>query len=331
MVSINEFSNRELQKMDIHELRVLARQVGVSSPTSKKKADLIDCIISIITGKTVPELKNINRGRPAKHIISEYNIESSSEYKSIFEIGEFQDDMFVASPSTDYSLNKRNTVVHGVVTKQPDGIYLKKFKFADTLDDALVSADMVEVYALKENDVVAYTKVNSSVTIHSINGKPANATGKVCVAGKNIVLGKRNIVFASSITEKRDFLLQLQNWGKIVYIPSNNVPVVSAPNITTLPLVHITDEEIINNFCSSCDVAQFYKRSGGNIMFVADNFLSVMSALKQFETEKSLQLEQEVFNRIKNLVEMGITFIAIIPSSLNNIFSNFSTTFDNIC
>lgn len=330
MVSINEFSNRELQKMDIHELRLLARQVGVSSPTSKKKAVLIDDIVAIITGKSVPELKNINRGRPAKQKASQYSL-NPTNYQPIFATAEFDDDYLVASPSGEYSLNKRKTVVHGVVTKQQDGFYLKKFKFADTLDDALISQELVKLYGLKENDVVSYIKNQDKVSIHTVNGQPAWAKGTITVQNKNIQLSKRNIVFASSVTDKRNLLLDLQNYGKIIYIPANNLSVVSSPNITTIPLVTTSDEEVINNFCSSCDIAMYYKKNGGNVLLVSDNFLTVISAIKQFEYEKSVQLEQEVFSRIQNLINQGITFIGIIPSTLQNVFTGLSTTFDNIC
>ena len=331
MISINEFSSRELQKMDIHELRVLARQVGVSSPTSKKKADLIDCIVAIIVGKAVPEFKNINRGRPAKQTVSTYIVADISNYKPIFAINEFEDDFMVASPSGDYALNKRNAVVNGVVTKLDDGMYLKKFKFADTLDDAVLSQEIQNLYNLKENDVVTYAKTNASVDIHTINGKPASAEGKIKVAEKDIVLGKRNIVFVSSLTDKRNLVLSLQNYGRLIYLPGNSVPVITSPTTITIPLSSFTDDEIINNFCSSCDVAQFYKKSGGNVIFVSDNFLSVISAVKQFEYEKSVQLEQELFSKIQSLINQGITFIGIVPDTLKNVFSGLSTTFDNIC
>lgn len=327
MISINEFGNRELQKLDIHELRALARQIGVSSPTSKKKGDLIDCIMSIVTGKTVPEFKNINRGRPCKQSDVNYSIEN---YKPIFAINEFTDDFMVASPKDDYSLNKKNTVVSGVISFEKQKKYIRKFKFAETLDDVTLDDEVIELYGLKENDVVTYTKNENGINIYTINGISANANGILMLNGKKIILGKRNIVFASSITEKRSILLGLANVGKVIHIPSNHLSVASAPNITTIPLEATTDEEIINNFCAGCDIAQFYKSGGGNVLFVADNFLSVISATKQFSFEKSAELETEVFSKIENLIESGITFVGMVPSMLNQIFKNMTTTFDNM-
>lgn len=325
MVSISEFSKRELQKMDIHELRVLARQVGVSSPTSKSKGDLIDNIMEIVLGKKTPDFKNINRGRPCK----KENAQCKT-YQPIFATQEFDNGFLVASGTSEYSLNKKNAIVSGVISCENNKTYIRKFKFAETLDDVLLDKNIIDMYGIKENDVVTYIKNDNGINIYTINGEPARAGGELVINDKKILLGRRNIVFASSLTEKQNMLLELSNLGKVVYIPGNYLAMVSSPTIVNVPLEVSTDEEIINNFCAGCDIAQFYKSSGGNVLFVADNFLSVISAIKQFAFDKSEKLEVEVFSKIEGLIENGITFIGIVPSTLNQIFGNMTTTFDNM-
>lgn len=325
MISISEFSNKELQKLDIHKLRILAREIGVPSPTSKSKSNLIDCITEIVTGKKTPDFKNINRGRPCK----QKNL-SGEDYKSCFAISEFDSDFLVASGTGEYSLNKKNAIVSGVITFEKNKTYIRKFKFAETLDDALLDDVILGIYHLKENDVVTYTKNENGINIYTINGLPATANGTFLVANKKIALGKRNIVFASSVMEKREILLGLTNISKVIYIPGNKASGVISPAITTIPLEFTTDDEVINSFCAGCDIALFYKSSGGSVCFVADNLLMVISAIKQFDLEQSVKLEKEVFAKIESLTQNGITFIGIVPSTLNQIFSNMSTTFDNL-
>ena len=65
-MALYDFSERQLQQTDIHSLRTLARSVGVSSPTSKRKEILVQEILAILTGEQQPQYKNANRGRPAK-------------------------------------------------------------------------------------------------------------------------------------------------------------------------------------------------------------------------------------------------------------------------
>lgn len=60
----------------IYELRKLAREIGVKSPTSLKRAELIEKINAIETGKELPFIKKTNKGRPVKKL----NFEVSKEF-----------------------------------------------------------------------------------------------------------------------------------------------------------------------------------------------------------------------------------------------------------
>lgn len=58
------FDERELAKMSIFQLRTAARKIGVASPTTKKKDQLVKDYLDIASGKTAPKISN--RGRPPK-------------------------------------------------------------------------------------------------------------------------------------------------------------------------------------------------------------------------------------------------------------------------
>lgn len=62
----NFYTERELEAMSIFRLRECARKVGVQSPTSKRKRELIDLYLSIASGKT-PPVNPSRRGRPPKN------------------------------------------------------------------------------------------------------------------------------------------------------------------------------------------------------------------------------------------------------------------------
>jgi hypothetical protein len=332
MSSQNNFSNRELQQMDIHKLRNLARQVGVASPTSKKKAQLIDEIVSIITGKASPELKNINRGRPAKNggLFSARTTEPTiSAFSTTFE--EQANKNYVASPTEEYVINRKYSEINGVVTTIGDEVYLKKFKFADTLDDAKLGESVISKYKLKENDVVSYIKYNGKVTITKVNGKPVEIMGEIAVGGKVIELGKRNIVFIDSIDNKKEIIDALASNLKVILLPSNNLLTFEDGQVLMLEVNSSSDQETLNNFFASVDIALFYKKSGQNVAFVSDNWLNIISAIKQFEYNQAISIEKQVFYSIQKLVDNGITFVGIIPSSLKSVFTNLATSFDNIC
>ena len=56
----------KLNELNIFALRDLARKTGVSSPTSKTKAELIEGIVNIISGREQPQLNKTKQGRPPK-------------------------------------------------------------------------------------------------------------------------------------------------------------------------------------------------------------------------------------------------------------------------
>ena len=61
-------NTKSLEDLSIYELRDVARNVGVQSPSSKKKDVLIQSVKDIISGKQKPHVKTSNKGRPARSI-----------------------------------------------------------------------------------------------------------------------------------------------------------------------------------------------------------------------------------------------------------------------
>ncbi len=59
-------TREQLDELSIYTLRELARKIGVASPTSKKKDDLINGIIEIQEGKVAPYVAKTKQGRPPK-------------------------------------------------------------------------------------------------------------------------------------------------------------------------------------------------------------------------------------------------------------------------
>ena len=54
-----------LNAIGIVSLRTLGRYVGVPQATARKKGELVDCILAIVSGERLPAAKS-NRGAPVK-------------------------------------------------------------------------------------------------------------------------------------------------------------------------------------------------------------------------------------------------------------------------
>lgn len=322
MNSIKDFTSRELQLMDIHALRNLARSIGVSSPTTKSKGNLITDITDIVSGKALPQYKNVNRGRPAKQAVNKLVL---ARAMSAFSDNIFEASSYAASPTEEY---KVDGTLSGVVCLNANGsAEIKKLKFANSSTDVQISSQMVADYKLKENDVVSYNLTSKGATILAVNGKSFVSNTKI-LGDKKIKISAKNIAFVDLAQKKEQIISGLAGLGRVIYLPSSSAIIVKNPMVVTINNSTLTGIELINSFCASLDVALFYSSAGANVSLVADNFLSVISAIKQHEASE--ELEAEVLSKINTLAAANITFVGIIPSSLKNTFTSLGIAFDNI-
>ena len=79
MIHFDNFTEKELYKLNIHELRDSARDLGVSSPTTKSKSELIAKMLEIVYGVAPVKNEKSQAGRPAR--------KKSKPSQLLFEIG----------------------------------------------------------------------------------------------------------------------------------------------------------------------------------------------------------------------------------------------------
>ncbi|MDR2090111.1 MAG: transcription termination factor Rho [Clostridiales bacterium] len=77
-----QLSRESLAERGIFELRYLARTVGVNSPTSQSKNDLIEGILAVLSGQVLPEERE-KRGRPPIKNFFERQVGSRSAYNGV--------------------------------------------------------------------------------------------------------------------------------------------------------------------------------------------------------------------------------------------------------
>jgi len=75
----------KLNELGIFEIRNLAREVGVYSPTTLKKQELIEKILRIMEGQDEPYIKKTKQGRPPKNLTSINNLVDVIVPSKIFE------------------------------------------------------------------------------------------------------------------------------------------------------------------------------------------------------------------------------------------------------
>lgn len=296
---ISNYAEKEFHKKDIHELRNIARSIGVSQPTSKKKETLIQDILSIMTGETMPEYRNINRGRPAKTSME-------VEYSSPSYVLSFQ-----AASNTSYNVAKVRT---GVVVKTGDDFYIKKLKFVDSKDDFKLKISFVNKYNLKENDTVEYLLEDGNLSIISVNGTSTVQKKSKVVEGKKIILHDTNILKVDLLSKKKKIADSFD--GDVLYIPCSSADVFESKTTTILPVCGLADNEVVNSFCATMSLATLYKKGGKEVTVVMSNFINLLSSIKGLNY---VGLGEQVTEYLNRFIDCGGTFVGFVPTALEKI------------
>lgn len=172
------FTEQELSRMSIFQLRDTARQIGVASPTSKKKEELIKMYLDISTGKAQPAAKT-RRGRPPKQKVENPAAERKAE------------EMAVAHQDAEQPSGEKHVVNIEELLKSDDcdrksgvlDILSEGYGFlrAENCEygnkDAYVSAKLIRGMGLRAGDmVVGVAKKNAEnrppaiIAVESVNG-----------------------------------------------------------------------------------------------------------------------------------------------------------------
>ena len=302
-----DFSKKELQQTDIHSLRNIARSVGVSSPTSKHKENLVEEILAIISGQQEPQYKNANRGRPTKQTANIVYPKETYHFQT-----------FAASPE-----EKQKNEKSGIVVFDGNKVFVKKLRFVASSSDFDFDAALAKKLKLKDNDVVSYDfDSNGKVRITSINGAPV-FDEKKNVLNHTIAFSHSNLILLD--TKKEQFVSELSKDIFVLFLPASSLEKVSGENILSLPYCVADDKEIVNNFLATISMATYYQKSGKKVSLVISNILLVEAALKNLALD---ELAVEVREYISRFLSCGGTLVAMAAKSAKP--DKFVIKFENI-
>ena len=217
----NNMTVEKLNTLGIYELRTIARQIGVYSPTTLKKGEIIEKIQNIISGKEKPFVRKTKQGRPAKGIAKlndimdifgqPQNMDFTYAQKLNYDVGK---DVFKHSLN---SLNRHETIFSGVFknTEFDQGvIYEDEFDYITIRNKCSIMSNFIDAYSLRDGDKVTckcnYDEKQDTlivVEVITINGVSAqNVTNRPLFEQLEYQIPKNKIVLTqndySSINSK---------------------------------------------------------------------------------------------------------------------------------
>lgn len=217
-----------LNTLGIYELRELARSIGVSSPTTKKREQLCTEILDISSGAVKVEAKQNKKGRPPKTItkittmVKDYIPPEILKLQKPIERESYSNILMLAqNPSIYGQINSNvNKQIFGYLDSINGHFYLNNLKNNELFKfiTFYVPDEIISKYNLREGDkVLAYGKISDNydcgileevLKINDVDVSNWNSKRKVydisafdipsvdtVVFGKNIKKGERTISY----------------------------------------------------------------------------------------------------------------------------------------
>lgn len=158
---MDKINVEKLQELGIFEIRNIAREVGVYSPTTLKKEELIEKIMRIINGIDKPYIKKTKQGRPPKNIQSINQIMDVIVPAKIFENNKTTKDCYFNDLNDSIDVNvmgTNETYFKSLVYVYNNGEYALAF-IQDYKEEkehvVFINNNQVEFYKLKSGDEIA--------------------------------------------------------------------------------------------------------------------------------------------------------------------------------
>ena len=344
---LDEYSMRQAS---IFELRNIAREIGVPSPTIYKKEVLIEKINKIMSGEEKPQVPKSRQGRPPKSAVYANNIkycnnssrDCSVDLRGLFEgYRDGREDNkydfstietgfnFLASPSFVYGdqngsnkISEKSEWGYFDLIDQKYGFIFEKNRFTSTNNVVIVPENFISLYGLRPGDLVQFkTRTISSqdnkyvAVIESVNNDSKYSQRKNFDDMQIEFLGGT----AKSIFNGKN--LKVSYLSKIIESTRNIVLVKSLKdygNIINEMRKSINEDVFIINLCLDMlpeDVSCFSN---------TDNFESFYTFFGDSEKQNTITLNLAC-SRVKRLAELGKNVLIVVTEIKKAIqYQNFA-------
>lgn len=324
---------QELNDMNILALRDFARRLGVVSPTSKKKGQIIKEILEIKEGSRKPNMSTTRFGRPPKsagfNFISQFQnapvVEESNKCTLNQNTSTFSYNN-ITTISGYVEINGANSVVWN---RRENKYYPLTLLNEVATNNHLLTGDLVTAELSKQNNIPYVSKVFNinGTPINKFNFKRANyedikhinPTKPLDVKSVQINQGECVYLYGTNNNNNTSAIVNLLNEynGKKLYLnvtmAEKNIGVLPHLNNAELFVAKLTDgDDYCRNILNlATERAKRLFEAGENVVLAIDDVQSLSDV--DFE---DLRLTKQLISLTKNSNRYGsITLIAIMNGS----------------
>ncbi len=201
------YTEDSLSLLNIKDLRDMGRKIGVPSPTTKNKQELVDYILKIIFGEIEAPARSVY-GRPnvrefdmnkCLYKIQKNSVVKPESFKLVLNSAGFETKL--SSPTAAYDTEN---IEQRVFVKNDAGLFLKLQAFIDSETDIKISNEIAKKYKLENFDMVETCNNDKGFKIISINGVKVETKIDYFIVNHTKVEGGTSHIFNFDTKEEID-------------------------------------------------------------------------------------------------------------------------------
>ena len=345
MLTVNNSERQKeemIRELGIYELRGVARELGIKSPTTKKREELIEGILEIASSgeQFMPQPKEIHKGRPFKKLSAIQKLTDSvtKEWGIGLPKVDYQSLMTFAQEIPDFeNMTDTISVFKGYVTvndeyasfldyQKGNWVFIRKIlkncKKLRTGDYVVVEANSLEnkgqFVAIK---IISINGVDAEVYQAKVveNGEVVLPTQRMLIKDKNIYIGRRNAVRLDEDVYENDKLqlladrCQAEGYKLIVLAVDtsfeNETALKSIKNIENFSTGFGSDVKLsYTKFVDAVNRCENLLSSGEKVIFFVTDIMQSVNVVNACFREKAENVEKETNVMTHKLLSLGKTY-----------------------
>lgn len=312
------FNEQHLHLLNIRDLRDMGRKVGVPSPTSLKKRELVDYILKIVYGEIEIPVRN-SGGRPSirEFDMDRYISKIKSDTSFLNDITKYKLDSdfgLMAVSSSDENYVSGGCIENKIFYTDGTRCVLRKRQFIESPDDIEISKSLAHKLKLENFDVLEVMEFEGMCKIITINGiKVKDKFVGLNIDGKPVEKGNTANFYLRTKEEIKAAIESLENSCtknniKLIVFSRNEYMASCSQCVTyseTEEASAIYKKFMI--FAGFCEEAVY---GSEDIVVVVENIEDVENLVDSFDADISARIKKHLQSLITKIITLGNAFIS---------------------
>ena len=312
-VNKNLYNENSLSLLNIKDLRDMGRKIGVPSPTTKTKQELVDYILKIVYGEVEaparsvygrPSVREFDMGKYLKKI-EKNSVINPENFKLVLNGAGFESTL--SSKPSAYDVGE--LIEQRVFVETEDGLFLRVHAFVETEDDLKVSKELAKRFGLENLDMVEIVLNHETFKIISVNGvKIETKIEGFEIKSQKVKGGSSHIFHFSTKEERKEEIKKIEqqceeNKVKLIVFSSQSDLNGKTQQVNFAEAE--TGSALYKKFMYFVALCEKTSLDGEEFVMLVDEAEKIDEAVESFEFDVSERIKKHLQETVQKIVSFG--------------------------